>query len=95
MLNTQEALEQTEGISYLGNIALSKQQVQGIIAQYLGTNNAELKDVISDAEQDQKDVRFKTIWLTDENFCEVHFTAVTEETQEENSSETEEVTTEE
>ena len=65
-----------EDVTYLGNVGLSKEQVQGIVAQYLGTNNEELKDAISDAETKEKDVRFKAIWLTDNNFCEVHFTAV-------------------
>ena len=67
-----------EDVAYLGNVGLSKEQVQGIVAQYLGTNNEELRDAISDAENEEKDVRFKAIWLTDNNFCEVHFTAVQE-----------------
>ena len=76
MLNNQQDENTNEDVAYLGNVGLSKEQVQGILAQYLGTNNEELKGAISDAEKSEKDIRFKAIWLTDSNFCEVHFTAV-------------------
>ena len=79
MLNGQQDENTNEDVAYLGNVGLSKEQVQGILAQYLGTNNEELKGAISDAEESDRDIRFKAIWLTDNNFCEVHFTAVQEE----------------
>lgn len=95
MLDNLNVPSDNENVMYLGNVGLTKDQVQGIVAQYLGQNNEELKDVISQAEQEEQDVRFKAIWLTDANFCEIHFTAVQEKTDtDDDTSTTTEVTEE-
>ena len=70
-LNTPEGKEKDEGdITYLGSITLEKEQVQKIIVGYLVNNNPELQEL----SNQNNALKFRPIWLTDDNFMEVHFT---------------------
>jgi len=71
--NTPENQEKAGGnITYLGSISLEKEQVQKIVVGYLVNNNPELQEL-----SDQNNaLKFRPVWLTDENFMEVHFTSL-------------------
>ena len=61
--------------TYLGSISLEKEQVQKIIVNYLVSNNPDLQDL----SEQQNTLKFRPVWLTDENFMEVHFTRLGED----------------
>tara|TARA_R110002020_G_scaffold11386_10_gene42941 strand:+ start:775 stop:1068 length:294 start_codon:yes stop_codon:yes gene_type:complete len=58
------------GVTYLGSISLEKEQVQKIIVSYLVNNNPDLQGL----SEQQDTLKFRPVWLTDENFMEIHFT---------------------
>ena len=69
--NTPEDQEQNDGnITYLGSISLEKEQVQKIVVGYLVNNNPELQELSDQSNA----LKFRPVWLTDDNFMEVHFT---------------------
>lgn len=68
---TTDVTDQTEAeVTYLGSISLEKEQVQKIIVSYLVNNNPDLQGL----SEQQDALKFRPVWLTDENFMEVHFT---------------------
>jgi len=74
--NTTNTTENTDGeVTYLGSISLEKDQVQKIIVNYLVSNNPDLQDL----SEQQNALKFRPVWLTDENFMEVHFTRLEEQ----------------
>ena len=59
-----------QGVTYLGSIALEKEQVQKIVVSYLVNNNPDLQNLSEQADK----LKFRPVWLNDDSFMEIHFT---------------------
>jgi hypothetical protein len=59
-----------DNVTYLGSIALEKEQVQKIVVSYLVNNNPELQTLSGETDK----LKFRPVWLSDDSFMEIHFT---------------------